>query len=68
MKQHHIQSFLMVSAAFFAINAPTGGAHANQSPFEASPVRQVAQARVQSVRTTNEKRRDTERSDDDTVG
>ncbi|KND59228.1 hypothetical protein BVER_01170c [Candidatus Burkholderia verschuerenii] len=68
MKQRHIQSFLMVSAAFFAISAPSGGARANQSPFEASPVRQVAQARVQSVRTTTEKRRDSQRSDDDTIG
>jgi hypothetical protein len=66
MKQRHIQSFLMVSAAFFAISAPTG-ARASQSPFEASPVRQIAQSRVQSVRTTTEKRRESKRSDD-TIG
>jgi hypothetical protein len=68
MKQRHIQSFLMVSAAFFAISAPTGGARASQSPYEASSVKQVAQMRVQSVRTGADKRRESERSDDEKAG
>jgi hypothetical protein len=67
MKQRHIQSFLMVSAAFFAINAPTG-ARANSSSFGASSVQQVAQARIQSVQTRADKRRDSSGSDDDTAG
>ncbi|SAL72482.1 hypothetical protein AWB70_07533 [Caballeronia cordobensis] len=69
MKQRHIQSFLMVSAAFFAINAPVGGAQANNAtPFGASSVAQVAQVRVQSVQTGAQKRRESESSDDETAG
>jgi hypothetical protein len=64
MKQRHVQNFLMVSAAFFAISAPVG-ARANASSFGASSVQQVAHARVQSVQTRAEKRRESERSDDD---
>ncbi len=48
MKQRHIQSFLMVSAAFFAISAPVG-VRANSSSVGASSVQQFAQTRVQSV-------------------
>jgi hypothetical protein len=66
MKQRHIQSFLMVSAAFFAISAPVG-VRANSPSVGASSVQQVAQTRVQSVRTGAEKRRESERSDDDTA-
>jgi hypothetical protein len=69
MKQRHIQSFLMVSAAFFAISAPVGGARANNaSPFGASSVAQVAQVRVQSVQTGVDKRRESTSSDDETAG
>jgi len=69
MKQRHIQSFLMVSAAFFAMSAPVSGARANNaSPFGASSVAQVAQARAQSVQAGAEKRRASERSDDETAG
>jgi hypothetical protein len=69
MKQRHIQSFLMVSAAFFAISAPVGGARANNaSPFGASSVAQVAQVRVQSVQGGVDKRRESESSDDETAG
>jgi hypothetical protein len=64
MKQRHIQSFLMVSAAFFAISAPIG-VRANSPSVGASSVQQVAQTRVQSVQTGAEKRRESERSDDD---
>ncbi|BBU28632.1 hypothetical protein AWB80_07933 [Caballeronia pedi] len=69
MKQRHIQSFLMVSAAFFAISAPVGGARANNaSPFGASSVAQVAQVRVHSVQAGAQKRRESESSDDETAG
>jgi hypothetical protein len=69
MKQRHIQSFLMVSAAFFAISAPVGGARANNaSPFGASSVAQVAQVRVQSVQSGVDKRRESTSSDDETAG
>ncbi|SAL78846.1 hypothetical protein AWB71_05769 [Caballeronia peredens] len=69
MKQRHIQSFLMVSAAFFAISAPVGGARANNaSSFGASSVAQVAQARVQSVQAGAQKRRESESSDDEQAG
>ncbi|MCE4543536.1 MULTISPECIES: hypothetical protein [unclassified Caballeronia] len=69
MKQRHIQSVLMVSAAFFAINAPVGGARANNAtPFGASSVAQVAQVRVQSVQAGAQKRRESESSDDETAG
>jgi hypothetical protein len=67
MKQRHIQSFLMVSAAFFAINAPAGGARANSSSFRASPVQQVAQARIQSAQSGAEKRRKSDGSDDESA-
>jgi hypothetical protein len=67
MKQRHIQSFLMVSAAFFAISAPTG-ARASQSPFEASNVKHVAQVRTASVRADAGKRRDDDRSEDEKAG
>ena len=66
MKQRHIQNFLMVSAAFFAISAPMGGPRAN-SPFGATSVPQVVQARVQASQTRTGERRDAERSSDDTV-
>ncbi|WP_236572695.1 hypothetical protein [Burkholderia sp. 8Y] len=46
MKQRHIQSFLMVSAAFFAISAPVGGARASGTPFGATSVPPVAQVRI----------------------
>ncbi|SAK38902.1 outer membrane protein [Caballeronia fortuita] len=69
MKQRHIQNFLMVSAAFFAISAPMGGARANgASPFGASSVAQVAQVRAQSVQAGAQKRRESDRSDDETAG
>ncbi|SPB13975.1 hypothetical protein NOV72_01224 [Caballeronia novacaledonica] len=69
MKQRHIQNFLMVSAAFFAISAPVGGARANNgSPYGASSVAQVAQVRVQSVQAGAQKRRESESSDDETAG
>jgi hypothetical protein len=69
MKQRHIQNFLMVSAAFLAISAPVGGARANNgSPFGASSVAQVAQARVQSVQAGAQKRRESESSDDEKAG
>ncbi|SAL48381.1 hypothetical protein AWB73_04995 [Caballeronia turbans] len=69
MKQRHIQNVLMVSAAFFAISAPIGGARANSaSPFGASSVAQVAQMRVQSVQAGAQKRRESESSDDETAG
>ncbi|WP_321798891.1 hypothetical protein [Caballeronia sp. J97] len=69
MKQRHIQNFLMVSAAFFAISAPMGGARANNaSPFGASSVARVAQVRVQSVQAGVEKRRESESSDDEKAG
>jgi hypothetical protein len=68
MKQRHIQNFLVISAAFFAINAPVGGARANDtSRFGASSIAQTAQARVQSVRSGAEKRR-AESCDDETAG
>jgi len=67
MKQRHIQSFLMVSAAFFAISAPVGGARANGSPFAATSVQQVAQARVQNTQSRRGERRDPGRINDDTA-
>lgn len=68
MKQRHIQNFLMVSTAFFAISAPVGVRAQGASPFGASSVAQVAQARVQSVQAGAEKRRASESSDDETAG
>ncbi|MDR5821202.1 hypothetical protein [Caballeronia sp. LZ043] len=68
MKQRHIQNFLMVSTAFFAISAPVGARAQSASPFGASSVAQVAQARVQSVQAGAEKRRASESSDDETAG
>ena len=69
MKQRHVQNFLMVSAAFFAISAPVGGARANNAtPFGVSSVAQVAQVRVQSVQTGVTKRRESDSSDDETAG
>ncbi|MFM0327167.1 hypothetical protein [Caballeronia glebae] len=69
MKQRHIQNFLMVSTAFFAISAPVGGARANNaSPFGASSVAQVAQVRVQSVQAGAQQRRESDSSDDETAG
>jgi hypothetical protein len=64
MKQRHIHNFLMVSAAFFAINAPVG-ARANASSFGASSVHPVAQTRAVSVQASAQKRRDNEQGDDD---
>jgi hypothetical protein len=64
MKQRHIQSFLMVSAAFFAINAPIGGARANAPQNAASPVPRISQVRVPSAQTGAGMRRKSERSDD----
>jgi hypothetical protein len=64
MKQRHIHNFLMVSAAFFAINAPVG-ARANASSFGASSVHPVAQTRTVSAQASAEKRRDTGHNDDD---
>jgi len=66
MKQRHIQSFLMVSAAFFAISAPMSGARAN-SPLGATSAPQVVQARAQVAQTRTGERRDSERSNDDTA-
>jgi hypothetical protein len=63
MKQRHIQSFLMVSAAFLAINVPTG-ARANSSSTRMSAVQQVLQTRVQSAQTNTVKRRESKREDD----
>jgi hypothetical protein len=65
MKQRHIQSFLMVSAAFFAISAPMGGARANGPPFGATSVPPVAQVRTQTPQMRSGERRDSERSNDD---
>jgi hypothetical protein len=64
MKQRHVQNFLMVSAAFFAISAPVG-ARANASSFGASSMQQVAHARVQTVQSGAEKRRESDAGDDD---
>ncbi|WP_244814993.1 hypothetical protein [Caballeronia sp. Lep1P3] len=50
MKQRHIQNFLMVSAAFFAISAPVGGARANASPLAATSVQHITQVRVPNAR------------------
>jgi uncharacterized low-complexity protein len=67
MKQRHIQSFLMVSAAFFAISAPAG-ARASQSPFEASNVKHVAQVRTASVRADAGTRCSADRNEDGKAG
>ena len=67
MKQRHIQSFLMVSAAFFAISAPMGGARANGAPFGATSVPPVAQVRSQTLQMRGSERRESERSNDDSA-
>ncbi|SAL44209.1 hypothetical protein AWB64_04706 [Caballeronia sordidicola] len=49
MKQRYIQNFLMVSAAFFAINAPVRvGAPAGSEGLKTGAAR-VAQVRVEQV-------------------
>jgi hypothetical protein len=42
MKQRHIQSFLMVSAAFFAMNAPIRPGSADTVVQRAAQIRTVA--------------------------
>jgi hypothetical protein len=64
MKQRHIQSFLMVSAAFFAMNAPIRGGNASTSHINASPAQQVLQVRVQAAQGRNA-RQDASETDDD---
>jgi hypothetical protein len=54
MKQRHVQNFLMVSAAFFAMNLPnltSRTASAAPSDMGASPVQRVAHARVRTEST-----------------
>jgi hypothetical protein len=64
MKQRHVQNFLMVSAAFFAISAPVG-ARTNSSSFGGSSMQPTTHVRVQSVQAGAEQRRESEDSDDD---
>ncbi|WP_277184856.1 hypothetical protein [Caballeronia sp. BR00000012568055] len=64
MKQRHIHNFLMVSAAFFAINAPVG-ARADASSFGASSIHPVAQTRAVTVPASAQKRGNTEHNEDD---
>ncbi|MDR5751912.1 MULTISPECIES: hypothetical protein [unclassified Caballeronia] len=63
MKQRHIQSFLMVSAAFFAMNAPIRGGNAT-SHVNASPAQQVAQMRAQ-IADARSTRQDASQADDE---
>jgi hypothetical protein len=46
MKQRHIQSFLVVSAAFFAMNAAPIRPNSSLSSAAATPVQQAAQTRT----------------------
>jgi hypothetical protein len=64
MKQRHIQSFLMVSAAFFAMNAPIRAGNTNPSQITASSAQQVAQVRVPSAQSSNAGRTASESDDD----
>lgn len=48
MKQRHVQNFLLVSAAFFAMSAPMRGNTASAPQVSAPPAQRVAQVRLQA--------------------
>jgi hypothetical protein len=65
MKQRHIQSFLMVSAAFLAINVPMRAGGTSVSPVNASPAQQVSPVRIQTAQNRASAAQDSEAGADD---
>lgn len=69
MKQRHVQNFLLVSAAFFAMSAPMRGSTASAPQVSAPPAQRVAQVRLQADLQAEEVRAEkrASRSDDESA-